>query len=163
LVLTFLPVVALLATACGAADLPVDRPVTVRGVQFLRKLIQSDSVMVAQYGQIIAVIRRDSDMVILTNADLHLIAALPGVGVVCQSLGTDSTAKIEVELGVGPAPLDSAIAIVEKVGTVHFADSTYDNIVDGFVPAYRLREFDAFPLISYLWVGVCPFMQALRR
>jgi hypothetical protein len=88
--------VALLATACGAADLPVDRPVTVRGVQFLRKLIQSDSVMVAQYGQIIAVIRRDSDMVILTNADLHLIAALPGVGVVCQSLGTDSTAKIEV-------------------------------------------------------------------
>jgi hypothetical protein len=101
-------------------------------------------------------------MVILTNADLHLVAALPGVGVVCQSLGTDSTAKVEVELGVGPAPLDSAIAIVAQVGTVAFADSTL-NIVDGLVPTYRLREFDRFPVISYLWVGVCPFMQALRE
>jgi hypothetical protein len=157
-----IPMVVLLGVACGSNVPSPEAPLTLRGIQFVRKLNQTDSATVAKFGQLVAVIRRDSAMVILTNVDLHLIAALPGVGGVCQSLGTDSTANIEVELGVGPAPIDSAISIVLQLGTVHFADSIYDNLVDGIVPAYRLREFDRYPLISYLFVVVCPFQQALR-
>jgi hypothetical protein len=154
--------IAVLAVAgCNSEPMQAPLPLAVRGIEFSRKLVAADSARLAQFGRVISVVRVDSVIVMLTNATGSDIVSAPGIVGMCQSLGSDSSASVEVEVGAGPTGLDSAAAIVAKLGRVHLVDSTLA-IVDGMVPAFRLREFDDYPALTYVYVVICPYFQTMR-
>lgn len=139
--------------ACsGTGSLPEPAPHVLRGIEMLQPFTVADSVNIAAYGEVVAVVRADA-IVLIMNADSARLEALPGVRIVGQVLGTSDNVPIEVEMGVGPAPTDSAVAILSAVGTLKYRFDSI-GIVDGFVAAKRLNKLNDYPAITFLLVAI---------
>ena len=151
---------------CASTDLEHTRPhgpLDLRGIPMSHALTAADSVQLAQYGKVVAMIRRDSLIVLLSDADPLVLRALPGVGWSGPSLGNTVSAEVEILIGVGAVYStysDSAAKIMNGLGRV--VGKMHDGEIDGMIPANRLGELDHYPAISSLYVGIDPARIAVR-
>lgn len=147
---------AALAGCDASATLPT--PASVYAVPYNRQIVASDVIAMSRYAQILSMIPRDSTMIVLTHSSADVIDNLDGVRGICQSLGTDSTARVELYFKVAPAPVDSGVALMQRFGSSHYSVVDGD-IVGGYLPAYRLDALQEYPLLSWLDVNTCPATQ----
>jgi hypothetical protein len=114
-----------------------------------------DSARLAEYGQVIAIVRADSAVLLLTSVGEAQLDQVPGVWGVGPSLGADLTTGIEIRLGVTPASLALADSIASVVGRVE-SPQVLATEVYAIVSANRLGELNQFPQITDLWLGFDP-------
>ncbi|MGH7582699.1 MAG: hypothetical protein ACREL5_05695 [Gemmatimonadales bacterium] len=137
-----------LSPGCASDDGPAR---VLRGVLMQHEVTRADSVQLAGYGQVIAMMKVDSSFLLLTSAEERELQQVPGVRDVSVSLGTDPTATVEVRLGVTPASGAVADSIASLVGSVERPPALATEVY-ARIPMSRLRELNGFPEISDLFI-----------
>lgn len=152
--LRFAPLVLAIAGlgACAATDAASTGPATLRGIVMTHAPTAIDSIRLAALGRVVSVVRRDTLVVLLSDADPTRIEAVPGVRVAGPSLGSSPTGSVEVLIGA--ASTEAAAAVMMAVGRV--VGQLHDGTIDGFVAANRLRELDGYSSITYLYITINP-------
>jgi hypothetical protein len=139
----------------GCTSEPEGPPPALHGIVMRHAVTSDDSARLAGYGQVIAVVRADSAILLLTSVSEFQLEQVLGVWGVGPSLGADVTTGIEIRLGVTPVSLAVADSIASAVGRVE-SPQVLSTEVYASVPANRLGELNQFHQISDLWLGFDP-------
>lgn len=143
------------ALSAACASEAMGPPPQLYGILMKRAVTTEDSVRVAGYGQVVALVRADSAFVLLTSVDYAQLAQLPGLRTMGPPLGSNATTGIGVVLGVAPAPLSLAYSIASAVGRADTSHALNPGVYT-MVAANRLNELNGFPQITSLWLDIDP-------
>jgi hypothetical protein len=152
--LAFVLSAAALSSACRS-DLP-DPAAQLRGIIMGHALTREDSVTLARYGPVIATVRVDSAMVILTaanDAQLHQVPGVLGVGV---PQGQSGAGLIETCIVVTPPSLARATTIAASIGEVELPQNPRSTEVCAMVPADHLSQLNNFDDLAGVYLNFDP-------